>query len=168
MIIAGGMGTRAIVSSPFKASRATLALNDGLCFLRFCFMFSSYSIFIIGAEPALSYLSKFRGPPHYERVKTFLREYKPQGKIVSRLQFQHIRALVKSIWFLGIREKGRRYYWKLFLSTLLKQPRKFPLSISLAVYGYHFRKVAEKYISLTVEGPGSSVGHGIRVDRIAD
>ena len=32
----------AVVSSPLSASRATLALNDGLCFLRFCFMFSSY------------------------------------------------------------------------------------------------------------------------------
>jgi len=38
-------------------------LNDGLCFLRFCFMFSSYPVFIIGAEPALSYLSEFWGPP---------------------------------------------------------------------------------------------------------
>jgi len=94
---------------------------------------------------------------YYERVKTFLREYKPRGEIASRLQFQHIRAFVKSIWFLGIREKGRRYYWKLFLSTLLKQPRKFPLSISLSVYGYHFRKVVEKYISLPVEDPGNSV-----------
>jgi len=95
--------------------------------------------------------------PYYERVKTFLREYKPRGEIASRLQFHHIRAFVKSIWFLGIREKGRRYYWKLFLSTLLKQPRKFPLSISLSVYGYHFRKVVEKYISLPVEDSGSSV-----------
>jgi len=52
---------------------------------------------------------------------------------------------------LGVREKGRRYYWELFLSILLKQPRKFPLSISLHVYGYHFRKVAQKYIRLLVE-----------------
>jgi radical SAM superfamily enzyme YgiQ (UPF0313 family) len=94
---------------------------------------------------------------YYERVKTFLREYKPRGEIASRLQFHHIRAFVKSIWFLGIREKGRRYYWKLFLSTLLKQPRKFPLSISLSVYGYHFRKIVEKYISLPVEDSNSSV-----------
>jgi len=102
-------------------------------------------------------LNTIYSPRHYyERVKTFLREYKPRGEIAGRLQFCHIRALVKSIWFLGIREKGRRYYWKLFLSTLLKQPRKFPLSISLSVYGYHFRKVAEKYISLPVEAPDSS------------
>jgi len=83
---------------------------------------------------------------YYERLKTFLREYRPRREIASRPQFHHIRAFVKSIWFLGIREKGRRYYWKLFLSTLLKQPRKFPISISLSVYGYHFRKVTETYI----------------------
>ena len=88
---------------------------------------------------------------YYERVKTFLKEYKPHGDIGSRLQFHHIRAFFKSVWFLGIREKGRRYYWKLFLSTLLKQPRKFPISISLGVYGYHFRKVVEKYVSLPAQ-----------------
>ena len=39
--------------------------NDGLCFLRFCFMFcSSYSVFILRAEPNLNNLSKFRGPPY--------------------------------------------------------------------------------------------------------
>jgi len=96
-------------------------------------------------------LDTIYSPEHYyERIRTFLREYKPRGEIASRLQSHHIRAFVKSIWFLGIREKGRRYYWKLFLSTLLKQPRKFPISISLSVYGYHFRKVVKEYTSLPV------------------
>jgi len=85
---------------------------------------------------------------YYERVRTFLKEYKPQKrKGALRFQFYHIRAFVKSMWFLGVREKGRRYYWKLFVSTLLKRPRAFPLSISFAVYGFHFRKIADKYIS---------------------
>ncbi|MFC2069381.1 B12-binding domain-containing radical SAM protein, partial [Chloroflexota bacterium] len=88
---------------------------------------------------------------YYERLKTFLMEYKPRRGTAGRLQSHHIRAFFKSIWFLGIRENGRRYYWKLFLSTLLKQPRKFPISISLSVYGYHFRKVVKKYISLPVQ-----------------
>jgi len=88
---------------------------------------------------------------YYERVKVLLKEYKPPKRNrVSRLRFYHIRAVIKSMWFLGIREKGRRYYWRLFLSTLLKRPRSFPLSISLAVYGFHFRKVVEKYISSPV------------------
>jgi len=55
------------------------------------------------------------------------------------------------MWILGVREKGRKYYWRLFVSTLLKRPRSFPLSMSLAVYGFHFRKVVEKYTSRTTE-----------------
>ncbi|TET67791.1 MAG: DUF4070 domain-containing protein [Dehalococcoidia bacterium] len=100
-------------------------------------------------------LDTIYSPRHYyERVKTFLGEYKPRRERASRLQSHHIRAFVKSIWVLGIKGKGRRYYWRLFLSTLLKQPRKFPLSISLSVSGYHFRKVVEKYISIPIEDPG--------------
>ena len=83
--------------------------------------------------------------PYYERLRTFLREYKPRRKIANRLQPHHLRAFFNSVWVLGIRERGRRDYWKLFVSTLLRHPRKFPIAISLAVYGYHFRKVAESY-----------------------
>ena len=85
-------------------------------------------------------------PKHYyERVKTFLQEYNPpRVNKAPQLKLQHIEGLFKSIWFLGIREKGRRYYWRLILSTLFKKPRAFPLSVSLSVFGFHFRKVAEK------------------------
>jgi len=85
---------------------------------------------------------------YYERVRIFLKEYKPQKrKGAFRLQFYHVRGFIKSMWFLGVKEKGRRYYWKLFVSTLLKHPRSFPLSLSLSVFGFHFRKVIEEYIS---------------------
>ncbi len=88
----------------------------------------------------------------YERVRTFLTEYKPQKRNrVPRLQLYHIRGFIKSMWLLGIREKGRIYYWKLFISTLLRRPRLFPITISLAVYGFHFRKVVEKYTSRPIE-----------------
>ncbi len=85
---------------------------------------------------------------YYERVRIFLKEYKPQKRRrVPQLQFYHIGAFIKSMWFLGIKEKGRRYYWKLFVSTLLKRPRSFPLSIILSIFGFHFRKIVEQYIS---------------------
>ena len=98
-------------------------------------------------------LDTIYSPKHfYERIRTFLKEYKPQKRSQkAKLQFYHIRAFIKSIWFLGIREKGRRHYWRHLVSTLLKYPRAFPLSMSLAVYGLHFRKVAEKYISAPIE-----------------
>jgi len=87
----------------------------------------------------------------YERVRTFLGEYKPRGIRKGKLQPYHIKAFIRSVWLLGVREKGRRYYWRLFISTLLRRPRSFPISMSLAVYGYHFRKVVEKYVRAPVE-----------------
>ena len=83
---------------------------------------------------------------YYERVVAFLKEYKPRKTAgISQLQFSHIIGFIKSLWFLGVTNKGRRYFWRLLISTLLKRPRLFPLSISLSVSGFHFRKVAEGY-----------------------
>lgn len=88
----------------------------------------------------------------YERIRIFLKEYKPQKKDKAfKIQIEHIKVFIRSIWLLGIKEKGGRYYWRLFLSTLFRHPRSFPLSIGLAVYGFHFRKVAEKYISTPIQ-----------------
>lgn len=88
---------------------------------------------------------------YYERVKTCLKEYRPKKKKrSSQLRFYHLVAFMKSIWFLGIWGKGKRYFWKLMLSTLFRRPRSLPLAISLSVYGFHFRKVTEKCIRLPV------------------
>ena len=87
----------------------------------------------------------------YERVKTFLKEYRPQRERRDRIQFYQIRAFIRSMWILGVKERGRSYYWRLFISSLLKYPRTFPLCMSLAVYGYHFRKVVEQYMRTPVE-----------------
>jgi hypothetical protein len=81
---------------------------------------------------------------YYERIKTFLKEYKPSNKGKLKVSIVHLIALIRSSWALGIREKGRVNYWKLVVWTLLKKPKTFPLSMTLAVQGFHFRKVAEK------------------------
>jgi len=88
---------------------------------------------------------------YYERVKAFLREYRPNIRKKKRLHFYQFMAFLKSMWILGFKEKGRKYYWRLFLLTLMKYPRELPISISLSVYGYHCRKVVEKYISTPIE-----------------
>ena len=83
---------------------------------------------------------------YYERIRTFLKEYKPQQKLrVSQIKFHYIWGFIRSIWILGIKERGRKYYWSLFISTLLKRPRLFPLSMVLSVYGLHFRKVIQQF-----------------------
>ena len=86
---------------------------------------------------------------YYERIKTFLKEYKPQRKTsVANLKFYHIKAFFKSMWFVGIKETGRRHYWTLFIITLFRYPRSFPLVITFSVYGFHFRKIAEQVFNV--------------------
>jgi radical SAM superfamily enzyme YgiQ (UPF0313 family) len=87
---------------------------------------------------------------YYERITTFLREYKPSDKGKWNISLLHLIAWIRSMWVLGVQEKGRIHYWKLVFWTLLKKPKTYPLSMTLAVQGFHFRKVAQKVrVSLT-------------------
>lgn len=88
--------------------------------------------------------------PYYERVREFLREYKPLEKRVFRLHFGHLRyhfgyvgAFFKSIWSLGIIDKERIHYWKLVFWSLFRRPQLLPMAIGYTIYGFHFRKVFE-------------------------
>jgi hypothetical protein len=56
---------------------------------------------------------------------------------------QRFLAFFRSILRLGILGKERFQYWKLLLWTLFRRPRLLPEAITLAIYGYHFRKVCE-------------------------
>ncbi len=103
-------------------------------------------------------LDTIYSPKHYyERVKTLLKEYKPRRHRTQTpsipTSFRLFCGLANCVWFVGIREKGRKYYWRMFASTLFLRPRTFPMFVTLAVYGYHFRKV----ISKCVEAPVASL-----------
>ncbi len=82
---------------------------------------------------------------YYERVLTFLREYQPP-KIRVPLDSQYILALWRSIYQLGIRGVERVQYWRLFFWALFRRPRLFPLAITFAIYGFHFRQVTELHV----------------------
>ncbi len=82
---------------------------------------------------------------YYERVKTFLQEYEPP-RIKVHFEFEYILAFLRSIYQLGIKGVERVHYWRLFFWTLFRRPRLFPLAITLAIYGFHFRQVCELHV----------------------
>ncbi|MBN1485984.1 MAG: B12-binding domain-containing radical SAM protein [Chloroflexia bacterium] len=85
-------------------------------------------------------------PAHYyERIKTFLEEYR-SPRFASHMDPQYILAFFRSVYQLGIRGVERFHYWKLVFWTLLRRPRSFPLAITLAIYGFHFRRVCELHV----------------------
>jgi radical SAM superfamily enzyme YgiQ (UPF0313 family) len=83
--------------------------------------------------------------PYYQRVETFLREYKPP-KLKSPWDFQYTLGFIRSICRLGIIGKERFHYWHLLWWTLFRRPRSFPLAMALAVYGYHLRRICELHV----------------------
>lgn len=80
---------------------------------------------------------------YYERLKIFLSEYHMPSEAQLRITFRDIRAFFRSLWILGIMEKGRHYFWNLLFFTLKEHPEKFTLALTLAIYGFHFRRVIE-------------------------
>jgi hypothetical protein len=78
-------------------------------------------------------------------VITFLKEYKPP-RITVPLDFEHVMALFRSILRLGILDRERVHYWKLFFWTIFRRPKLFPLAITFSIYGYHFRQVMNSHI----------------------
>ena len=78
---------------------------------------------------------------YYRRVRTFLESYRPGGPRLP-LAACDLLAFVRSLWLLGVRQRGRRAYWRLLWSTLLLRPRQFSHAIEMAILGHHFRRVA--------------------------
>ncbi len=82
---------------------------------------------------------------YYERVRTFLREYRPPS-IHFHLEWDYLLAFWRSAYRLGIIGAERVQYWRLVWWTLFRRPRLFPLAITLSIIGFHFRQVVEQHI----------------------
>ncbi|HAX17317.1 MAG TPA: B12-binding domain-containing radical SAM protein, partial [Actinobacteria bacterium] len=78
---------------------------------------------------------------YYERVKTFLSEFKPPFRKAPKLHLYYIKALFVSIWYSGIKASGKKYYWKLFFWSVFRRPTMFPYVIGTSITRIHFSKL---------------------------
>jgi radical SAM superfamily enzyme YgiQ (UPF0313 family) len=103
----------------------------------------NYEVLINGYKRVLRtiYSPKY----YYKRILTLLRNFKPLQKKKYQFHLYYLKAFLKSIWLLGIRGKGRIYYWKLIFWSLFQRPQLFPLAVTFAIYGFHFRKIFRNY-----------------------
>jgi radical SAM superfamily enzyme YgiQ (UPF0313 family) len=83
--------------------------------------------------------------PYYQRMRTFLRTYRTP-KFKTPLDFQRVLALFRSSIRLGVLGKERIQYWKILSWTIFRRPQLFPLVITFAIYGHHFRKIYKSLI----------------------
>ncbi|MCI0493186.1 MAG: B12-binding domain-containing radical SAM protein [Planctomycetes bacterium] len=86
--------------------------------------------------------SLYEPATYYQRVLTFLAEYRPHGPRL-RLTLGDLRAFGKSLWIMGVLHRGRLAFWKYLATVLVRHPRKLPPAIALAIHGFHYRMVAK-------------------------
>ena len=92
-------------------------------------------------------MQHIHSPEHYyKRAMTFLREY-DASKIRTPLNFRRLLAVLRSSIRLGIFGKERFQYWKILFWTFFRRPKMLPLTITLAIYGHHFRKICKLKIA---------------------
>ncbi|MFW5973361.1 MAG: B12-binding domain-containing radical SAM protein, partial [Bacteroidota bacterium] len=84
--------------------------------------------------------------PYYDRVRVFLSEYaaRPSNRAI---RMEKVVALFRCFFRLGLVGEERRHFWRLLAWTLRHRPASFPLAVTLAVYGYHFRKTSEMHLA---------------------
>ncbi len=80
---------------------------------------------------------------YYKRIRILLRQYQSAAHKLPPIKLNEVGALFKSIIRLGIIGWERIQYWKLFFWSIFRRPRLFPLAVTFAIYGFHFRKIIE-------------------------
>ena len=86
---------------------------------------------------------------YYFRIKTHLKEYRQSSKEPPLPIALQLRALSGAIWKLGVREKGKKHFWKLFIWATFCRPRMLPKAITLSIYGFHYRRVLMSQVEKT-------------------
>jgi radical SAM superfamily enzyme YgiQ (UPF0313 family) len=82
---------------------------------------------------------------YYQRMSTFLHELQFPIKPKINFHWYHVRAVLGSVWFAGIKSEGRSEYWKLMFWSLFKKPECLTYIITYSLMGVHFRKVCFEY-----------------------
>ncbi|MDK2957110.1 MAG: hypothetical protein PWQ57_2606 [Desulfovibrionales bacterium] len=82
---------------------------------------------------------------YYQRVKRILRDLKAPI-VTPPFEFQRFLVVLRASLRLGVFGKERFEYWRLLAWTLTRRPKMFPQAVTLAIYGYHFRRICERHI----------------------
>jgi radical SAM superfamily enzyme YgiQ (UPF0313 family) len=79
--------------------------------------------------------------PYYKRIRQLLLNYNRLDNRQTKINFSLLRAFFKSVFIIGLLNKGRSEYWKLLIWTLFNRPGSIVDAITYAVYGYHYQTV---------------------------
>jgi radical SAM superfamily enzyme YgiQ (UPF0313 family) len=84
---------------------------------------------------------------YFDRVLTFFAHYRPNGHSAVRLTLSdQLKSLLKVLWVMGVRDSGRRAFWRFIGTVALKYRHLLTETIIAATFGYHFCKIARRFL----------------------
>jgi len=81
----------------------------------------------------------YSGREYYDRIMVFIKNYNHYVNDCFRPEAAS--ALVKSMFYMGVLDSGRMYYWRTFFTSLFRYPHTFTKFITMSIYYAHFKKV---------------------------
>ena len=88
----------------------------------------------------------FSPAPYYQRVLTFLQYHQRNPRIpLPPPTSRDLKAMVKIILALGVKEPGRLAFWSYLGRLLFQHTHQLPLGITLAASGRHFRILKDQF-----------------------
>ncbi|MFH1591018.1 MAG: DUF4070 domain-containing protein [archaeon] len=82
---------------------------------------------------------------YYRRIHQFIKNYRPTVR--TRLRWQDVHALTRSLWRIGIVSRSRFRYWWLIMRTTFTKIKALPVAIELAILGLHFEMVTRQVVA---------------------
>lgn len=76
---------------------------------------------------------------YYNRIFNFLKEYKHHTD--DKLSKNLFTGFLKVVYMLGIQDKNRFYFWKMFFTCIFQYPKSLPKVLTQAIYFAHFEKM---------------------------
>lgn len=90
-------------------------------------------------------LSLYSVDNYYKRIYNFLKEYRYHKtgtlKISREFALYFLGIFFKTLYVLGIKDKNRLYFWKMFLMCVFKCPTSLPKFITQVIYFIHYEKI---------------------------
>jgi hypothetical protein len=85
---------------------------------------------------------------YFERVLTFFANYRPNGHQAIRLSLaDQLSSFFKILWVMGVKDSGRRAFWRFIGAVLRKHRDLFTETLIAATFGYHFCKITRRFLA---------------------
>ena len=83
----------------------------------------------------------------YRRVLRFFEQFELNPHVsLKPPTFREVIAFFRILWEMGFHQPGRQAFWRFLFRVLVRFPWFFPMAVSFAGGGYHYRVLSKRFM----------------------